>query len=137
MTLEYSSDRKISADDYVGLLRRTSLGERRPLDDGPRMQAMLDNANLLCTAWDGPRLVGAARSVTDYVFCCYLSDLAVDEAYQRCGVGRALIRLTQARLDPRATLVLLAAPKAVDYYPRLGFSGHPSAWTIGADGVLR
>ena len=87
-------------------------------------------ANLLCTAWDGGKLVGVTRSVTDFEFCCYLSDLAVDEAYQRQGIGRELVRLTQSRLGKRATIILLAAPKAEGYYPKLGFAAHRSAWVL-------
>jgi predicted N-acetyltransferase YhbS len=94
---------------------------------------MLAHANLLCTAWDGEKLVGVARSVTDFEYCCYLSDLAVDEAYQKQGIGRELIRLTQSRLGSKAKIILLAAPKADGYYPRIGFELHSSAWIIPAD----
>ena len=93
---------------------------------------MVGNANLTVTAWNGARLVGVARSVTDFAYCCYLSDLAVDEKLQRSGIGRALIRETQKKLGPRCNIILLAAPKAVDYYPRVGFSSHPSAWVLPA-----
>jgi len=78
---------------------------------------MLDHANLLVTAWSGDRLIGVARSVTDFHFCCYLSDLAVAVDFQRQGIGKELMRLTQAELGPRCTLILLSAPAAVDYYP--------------------
>jgi predicted N-acetyltransferase YhbS len=98
---------------------------------------MLRHANLLCTAWDADKLVGVARSVTDFAFCCYLSDLAVDEAYQKRGIGRKLIELTRSRLGPKATVILLAAPKAEAYYPRIGFAPHRSAWVLSADTELR
>lgn len=132
MTIEYHADRRLTADEFIDVLKRSTLGERRPVDDRVCIQAMLDHANLVCTAWDGSKLVGVARSVTDFAYCCYLSDLAIDEAYQRNGIGRKLIALTQSKLGPRAKLILLAAPKAVDYYPKLGFQGHPSAWVIEA-----
>ena len=93
---------------------------------------MLKYADLLCTAWDGRTLVGVARSVTDFEYCCYLSDLAVDERYQKKGIGRELIRLTQSRLGAKAKVILLAAPKAESYYPRIGFDQHRSAWIIPA-----
>ena len=93
---------------------------------------MLQHANLLCTAWDGYVLVGVAHSDTDFEYCCYLSDLAVDVKYQHQGVGRALIRLTQSRLGKQAKIVLLAAPLARDYYPNLVFDAHDSAWVIPA-----
>jgi predicted N-acetyltransferase YhbS len=89
---------------------------------------MVEHANLICTAWDDDLLVGVARSLTDFSFCCYLSDLAVDITYQSRGIGTELIRLTQSQLHPDAKLVLLAAPKAVSYYPKIGMTQHESAW---------
>jgi len=137
MSIRYEVDRAITAEEFVDLLRRSTLAERRPVDELRCIQAMLKHANLLCTAWDGRTLVGVARSVTDFEFCCYLSDLAVDERYQKQGIGRELIRLTHARLGPRAKLILLAAPKAEAYYPRIGFEAHRSAWILPATKALR
>ena len=90
--MTFSEDRKITADQFIDLLNRSTLGERRPVGDRARIEAMLKHSNLLCTAWDGEILVGAARSLTDFAYCCYLSDLAVDQAYQRQGIGVELIR---------------------------------------------
>jgi GNAT superfamily N-acetyltransferase len=132
MNIKYEHARRISTAEFVDLLRRSTLAERRPVDDPVCVKAMLDHANLLCTAWDGDKLVGVARSVTDFEFCCYLSDLAVDEAYQSKGIGRELIRLTQSRLGRKAKIILLAAPKAEAYYPKLGFDAHRSAWIVSA-----
>jgi predicted N-acetyltransferase YhbS len=98
---------------------------------------MLEHGNLLCTAWDGSTLVGVARSLTDFEYCCYLSDLAVDEKYQKKGIGRELIRLTQSQLGPRAKLILLSAPKAETYYPKVRFDQHKSAWIIPATKSLK
>ncbi len=95
---------------------------------------MLQHANLLCTAWDGRKLVGVARSVTDFEYCCYLADLAVDEKYQKQGIGKALIGLTKSKLGGKAKIILLSAPKAEAYYPKIGFSAHPSAWVLPAHG---
>lgn len=128
MPVAYCHDRKINSDEFIDLLRRSTLGQRRPIDDPGCIRAMLDHADLLCTAWDGPKLIGLARSVTDFAYCCYLSDLAVDAGYQRRGIGVELIRRTQARLHPEAKLILLAAPKARGYYPGIGMEQHPSAW---------
>ena len=132
MTIQYHADRRLTPDEFIDVLNRSTLGERRPVGDRACIEAMLEHANLLCTAWDGPKLVGVARSVTDFAYCCYLSDLAIDAAYQRKGLGRELIALTQSRLGPKARLILLAAPKAVEYYPRLGLQAHHSAWVIEA-----
>ena len=135
--IQYSDSRKITAAQFVDLLRRSTLAERRPVEDGGCIEAMLRHANLLCTAWEGEKLVGVARSVTDFEYCCYLSDLAVDEAYQKRGIGKQLIALTQSKLGPRAKIILLAAPKAEQYYPRIGFEAHRSAWIISARADLK
>jgi ribosomal protein S18 acetylase RimI-like enzyme len=124
--------RQITEAEFVDLLRRSTLGERRPIDDPKCVAAMLKYGNLLCTAWDDSKLVGVARSLTDFEYCCYLSDLAVDKEYQRIGIGKGLIRLTQSRLGERAKIILLAAPMAEDYYRRIGFEAHRSAWILPA-----
>lgn len=135
--ITYSSDRSITAEQFIDVLKRSTLGERRPIDDRPRVDEMLKHTNLLCTAWDDGKLVGVARSLTDFSYCCYLSDLAVDETYQHQGIGKELIRCTQNRLHAKATVILLAAPKAVNYYPKIGFDAHSSAWLIGSRVSLR
>jgi predicted N-acetyltransferase YhbS len=137
MGIQYDHSRAITETEFVDLLKRSTLAARRPVDDPKSIKAMLKHANLLCTAWDGGKLVGVARSVTDFEYCCYLSDLAVDEAYQRKGIGRELIRLTQSRLGNRAKIILLAAPDAEGYYPRIGLEPHPSAWIISASKSLK
>lgn len=128
MELEYCVNKPISAEQFVGLLQETTLGPRRPVDDQVRIQGMLDNANLTITAWSGNKLVGIARSVTDFHFCCYLSDLAVSESVQAKGIGKELIRQTFYNLNQGCKIVLLAAPLAEEYYPRIGFSKRDSAW---------
>lgn len=128
MRISYETDHPITEQEFVDLLRRSTLAERGPVDEPERIRAMLRHANLLCTAWDGDKLVGVARSLTDFEYCCYLSDLAVDEAYQHKGIGRELVRLTRSKLGPRAKVILLAAPRAEGYYPRIGFEAHRSAW---------
>ncbi len=132
MDIQYFDSRKITAAEFTGLLRRSTLAERRPVDDPKCIEAMLCHASLLCTAWDGKALVGVARSITDFEYCCYLSDLAVDESYQRRGIGRNLIALTRSKLGQRAKIILLAAPKADKYYPKIGFEAHRSAWILPA-----
>lgn len=126
--IHYSHDRTLTSDEFVDLLTRSTLAERRPVEDLDCIASMLKHADLLITAWDQERLVGVARSVTDYSYCCYLSDLAVDTAYQRQGIGQELIRQTRQRLGPRCRVILLSAPKATTYYPHIGFEPHPSAW---------
>ena len=132
MELNYDDARTITAEQFVDVLRRSTLAERRPVGDRARIETMLARADLLCTAWAGDLLIGVARSVTDFAYCCYLSDLAVDAAWQGRGVGTELIRRTQARLHPAAKVILLSAPAATTYYPKIGFEPHPSAWVAGA-----
>jgi len=120
--------------EVIDLYRASGLGERRPVDDRPRMQRMLEGANLVVSAWDGERLVGLARSLSDFSYCTYLSDLAVHADVQRRGVGRNLVRETQAAGAP-ATVFLFSAPAAVDYYPRIGFS-KGSGWLLRSSDPL-
>lgn len=130
MNIVYEHSRKIRDEEFVDVLRRSTLAERRPVDDAACIRAMLAHADLVCTAWDGKLLVGVARSVTDFEYCCYLSDLAVDEKYQKKGIGKRLIGLTQSRLGKKAKIILLAAPKAEGYYGKVGFAQHRSAWVL-------
>ena len=76
------------------------------------------------------RLVGIARAITDFAYCTYLSDLAVDERSQRRGIGKELIRRTHEAAGLQTTLILLAAPKARGYYPHVGMTEHESCWVI-------
>lgn len=129
----YSNTVLLSPAEFIDLLHRSTLAERRPVDDAETIAGMLANADLTVTAWDGELLVGVARSVTDFTYCCYLSDLAVDVAYQRQGIGVELIAHTQAQLGPRCNLILLAAPAAADYYGHIGFNHHPRCWILPRD----
>ncbi|MCX6599680.1 MAG: GNAT family N-acetyltransferase [Acidobacteria bacterium] len=134
--ISYRTGNDLDLDQVIALYRSSTLGERRPVDDRARMQQMLEKANLVITAWDGAKMVGIARSLTDFCYATYLSDLAVDETYQRQGIGKELIRLTQ-EAGGQASVILLSAPKAVEYYPRIGMTAHPSAWWLRAGESLR
>src|SRR3972149_3023854 len=136
MSITYQVNPPLDLDTAIDLYRASTLGERRPVDDRACMQQMLNAANLTLTAWDGEQLVGISRSLTDWCYCCYLSDLAVRVSHQRLGIGKELIRRTRAELGPKATLILLAAPAAVDYYLRIGLEKHPSAWLLRPGGKL-
>ena len=128
--IAYRIGKDLDVDAVVELYKSCSLGARRPVDERERMAAMLANANLVITAWDGEVLVGISRSLTDFAYATYLSDLAVRESYQKLGIGRELIRRTQEAGGIQTRVILLSAPAAVDYYPRIGFTRHDSAWTI-------
>jgi len=128
--LDYSINQKVTVEEFRELLIRSTLAARRPIGDAACLRGMMENSNLLIACRHKGLLVGLARCVTDFHFCCYLSDLAVDAAFQRRGIGRRLITLTRQSLGPRCQIILLAAPAAVDYYPRIGFEGHPRAWIL-------
>lgn len=128
--IEYRQGNDLDLDEVIELYRASTLGERRPIDDRERMAAMLQNANLVITAWDKNKLVGISRALTDFVYTTYLSDLAVHQAYQKQSIGKELIRRTKAATDPRASLTLLAAPAAEKYYPHIGFKHMPQAWRL-------
>ncbi|QMT39627.1 GNAT family N-acetyltransferase [Neisseria shayeganii] len=127
MSIDYRINAPVSAEQFAGLLSRCSLGGRRPTDLAV-LRNMLEQADLTVSAWDATELVGIARSLTDFAYCCYLSDLAVADSHQRAGIGRALLDHTAGRLPSGCKIVLLSAPQAVDYYPHIGFQPHPSAW---------
>lgn len=128
--IRYALGNDLDLDRVIELYRASTLGARRPVDDRETMRQMLAHANLVVTAWAGSELVGIARSLTDFAYVAYLSDLAVHADHQRRGIGKELIRRTQAELGPDAMLLLLAAPAAVDYYPHIGFTHHPQAWLL-------
>jgi predicted N-acetyltransferase YhbS len=130
--ITYRTGNDLDLDAVIELYRASTLGERRPIEDRERMRLMLANANLVITAWDGDLLAGIARSVTDFSYATYLSDLAVRASHQKQGIGRELIRRTQME-GGRATVILLSAPKAVEYYPHIGMKPHPSAWVLNSE----
>ena len=128
--ISYSDKAPITAKQAIDLYKRSTLGERRPINNVSTFESMLKHANLMITAWDGDKLIGISRSLTDFSYVAYLADLAVDEQYQRMGIGKQLIEETKACLGPECLIVLLAAPKANAYYEHLGFEHNPRAWTL-------
>jgi ribosomal protein S18 acetylase RimI-like enzyme len=134
--IDYRVGNDLDLDAVIELYARSTLGERRPIDDRAIMTDMLRHANLVITAWDATRLIGIARTLTDFGYVGYLSDLAVHADYQRRGIGVQLVAQTRKYLGPRSSLVLLAAPRARGYYPKIGFERHESAWTLRASQPL-
>jgi GNAT superfamily N-acetyltransferase len=117
--ITYAIEHDLDVEEFKSVLTRSTLGQRRPVDDDDRMARMIGHANLIIAARDSGWLVGVARSLTDFAFCTYMSDLAVDEKYQKQGIGKELIRRTKSEA-PDAKLILLAAPAAREYYPKIG-----------------
>lgn len=130
--ITYRRGNDLDLDEVLDLYRSCSLGARRPIDDRSILADMIRHANLVVTAWDGDLLVGISRTMTDFTYVAYLADLAVRESHQRLGIGVELIRRTREAMGPRSMIVLLAAPAAVDYYPKIGFTRHESAWILRA-----
>ncbi len=136
----YQINSAITPEQFTDVLSKSSLSASRPLDNYYVIKGMLDNADLLVTAWvneeheeavnnseSNKKLIGVARCVTDFSYCCYLSDIAVDEAYQKQGIGKSMIKKIEQQLPPSCKIILLSAPQASDYYPKIGFTKHESA----------
>lgn len=133
MRIEYKINAPVSTDQFINLLRASTLGERRPIDDRECMEGMVKNSNLMVTAWHGEELIGIARSMTDFHYACYLSDLAVHMKYQRNGRGKKLQVKTQQQLGPNCKLILVAAPAANSYYEHIGFTNNQRCWVLERD----
>jgi GNAT superfamily N-acetyltransferase len=123
----------LDEDAFIDVLQRSTLGERRPIHDRDMIRGMLEHADVIVTARLDGRLIGISRAITDFSYCTYLSDLAVDADYQRRGIGKELIRRTHEAAGRQTLLVLLAAPRARDYYPHIGMTGDDSCWMIPGD----
>jgi ribosomal protein S18 acetylase RimI-like enzyme len=128
MIIIYRDNAEITVETAVNLYQRSTLGERRPIDRPDIFAQMLAHADITITAWDGDKLVGIARTLTDYGYVAYLADLAVDVDYQRQGIGKQLVAETEQRLGPDCMIVLLSAPQANEYYAKIGFTHNPRAW---------
>lgn len=130
MDIEYLTNHTISAQQFQSLLRRSTLGLRRPVDDLACLDGMLKNSNLIVSAWHQGELVGIARCVTDFYYCCYLSDLAVDEAFQNKGIGIALQSQIKNQLNELCKIILIASPQAASYYPSIGYEHNDRCWVL-------
>jgi predicted N-acetyltransferase YhbS len=129
MQINYEFVQNLAASEVAEVFKKS--GITRPVNDLDRIQRMVDHADIIVTARDNGKLVGIGRAITDYSYCCYLSDLAVDAEYQRIGIGKEIVRLIQEKLGEEVTLFLVAAPSAVDYYPKIGFDKLDRAFIIG------
>ncbi len=124
-----SRESDLNPGEFRELLIKSTLGERRPVDDFERIKQMCRNADLIVTARKDGKLIGIARSITDFVYCTYLSDLAVDIEYQNKRIGKKLIEETKKQ-SPLAKLILLSAPAAIDYYPKIGMKKHKYCYVL-------
>ncbi len=129
-SVQYLLEPNLSVDEFLSVLERSTLAERRPVHDRATIEGMLEHATIIATARVGGVLVGVSRAISDLFYCTYLSDLAVDREYQRQGIGKRLIETTHQAAGLRTTLILLAAPAAREYYPHIGMQPHDSCWMI-------
>ena len=129
ITIKLETD--LTTDEFLDILHRSTLAERRPVDCLETVHGMLEHADLIATARnpDG-LLVGIARSISDFHYCTYLSDLAVDSQFQRQGIGKQLIEFSHQSAGKNTKLILLSAPAAKDYYPHIGLTPHDSCWFL-------
>ena len=137
MNFEYKINAPISAAQFVDVLKRSGLGVRRTSDYLACIDGVVSNSNLIVTAWAGDQLIGVARSVTDFHYACYLSDLVVCRSHQKLGVGKQLQMLTQKELGPRCKLILIAAPAANEYYGQIGYINNPRCWVLERVSLIR
>lgn len=128
MEIEYRVNPPLHANKVSQLFK--SSGIKRPADDLDRIHKMIDNADVNISAWDGDELIGIVRAVTDFAYCCYVSDLAVKKEYQKTGIGTALVKQLRAHLGEEVSVLLISAPTAMDYYPRIGFEKTEKAFLI-------
>lgn len=129
LMISYAREQDLSADEFIDVLKRSTLAERRPVNERRRIETMLENADLIVTARDENGLiVGVSRCVTDFSFCCYCSDLAVDVAFQGRGIGERLIEESAALAGEYAHFFLISAPKAVGFYEKIGMVRHPACF---------
>ena len=130
MAIVYALEPELTAAEFRAVLIASTLGDRRPVNEPARLEQMLRHADVIVTARDGERLVGVSRAITDFAYCCYLSDLAVDSAYQQQGIGKRLVEETRRTAGEAAMLMLIAAPAAEGYYPKIGMQQVKSCWLI-------
>jgi GNAT superfamily N-acetyltransferase len=132
--LVYAREEHLGAEEFIAVLARSGLGERRPIADRGRIERMLAHANLIVTARDAGRLVGVSRALSDFAYCCYLSDLAVDRAEQGRGIGRRLIEETRRAAGPQSMCLLLSSPDAMAFYRAIGMPQPDNAFLYKREG---
>lgn len=128
MEITFSFSKQINIDEVIALYEKAELP--RPTHDKQRMEQMVANSNLIVSAWSDEKLVGICRCITDWVWCCYLSDLVVDTTVKNSGIGRQMVELVKEKVSEHCMILLLSVPTAMDYYPKLGFAKDDRAFTL-------
>ncbi len=127
-TLHYRTGFLPPVADIIRVLEES--GIVRPTHDVARIEKMFAHANLVVTAWEGETLVGVCRALTDFSYCCYLSDLAVNRSHQGQGIGQQLIEQVKHKIGDQVALILLSASSAMSYYPSIGFENIENGFII-------
>lgn len=130
MDIEYKINTPVTTEQFLELLKESTLGERRPVDDYECIKGMLENSNLVVTAWDGNNLIGISRALTDFHYACYISDLAVSKKHQNKGIGKTLQFITQKQLGEKCKIILIASPHANIYYEHIGLKNNKRCWVL-------
>lgn len=125
--ISYDLEPDLNVADFATLLQSSGLAPRRP-SEMDQLEAMLRGAQLIVTARDNAQLIGVARSITDWAYCLYCSDLCVDAGYQGRGIGKALLARTASEAPGIKTCLLLSAPAAVSFYEAAGYTRHSGAF---------
>lgn len=135
-SVEYETNGTLTVEDFRSVLERSTLGKRRPVDDWSCLEQMVQHSNLIvCAKYQG-RLIGVVRALTEFSYCCYISDMAVDQTFQRQGIGKELLRRTKETLGVQCKMIVFSAPAAQQYYPRRGFTRHQQAWRLSGHDPL-
>ena len=132
MEITYRFENRPTAAQIIELYENAWLP--RPTSDKERIRKMYENADLIVTAWHHDVLVGVSRSITDWVWSCYLADLAVRQEYKGQGIGRKLIELTKERVGDQSMVLLLSVPTALEYYPKVGLQKVDNGFIIHRSG---
>ncbi len=131
MEINYKTGIIPTAEQIIELYDNAGLP--RPTNNMERIKKMFENSNLVITAWDNELLVGVSRSITDWVWSCYLADLAVRKEYKKSGIGKKLVELTKKAVGDQSMVLLLSVPTAMEYYPKIGFIKQESSFIINRE----
>lgn len=126
--ITYKLNQPLEVEDVIRVFDASGIS--RPTKDRERIGRMLKNASLTVSAWDGSRLIGVCRALTDFSYCCFLSDLAVDRAYQHQGIGKEMIARLRTEIGDEVSLIIQAAASSMSYYPQLGFEKMENGFMI-------
>ena len=117
-------EERVTASEYIDFLKRTDLGSQYPKERfESRIEKLVKNVSISLTARNEEGLlVGALFGVTDFAYWLYVTDLGVDRAYERQGIGSRLMKMAHevAGGEKDIAVYLIANENAVPFYEKLG-----------------